>query len=69
MYKVINEIKDNREMLGKMTFILSLTHDVGPVKDDENGFSIPMFPIKEKTMEFWEAKENGNDPWKSFYGH
>lgn len=41
------------------TFILSLTHDVGPDKGPEHGFGIPMFSIKEKIQEVLANKENG----------
>lgn len=65
LYRIINDIMAEREQERKRTFILSLTPDVGPEKGQEHGFSIPMFPIKEKIKEIQEAKATGKNPWKS----
>ena len=63
LYYLVNAVKEEREKNRKRTFILSLTKDVGPDKDIEHGFSIPMFPIKERICEVLETKANGKNPW------
>jgi hypothetical protein len=63
LYDIVNTIMADRNSLCKRTFLLSLTHDVGPDKGKEHGFSIPMFPIKERIHKVLEAKANGKNPW------
>jgi hypothetical protein len=63
LYRAVAYIIETRKNIQKRTFVLSLTHDVGPDKDMDHGFSIPMFPIKEKTREVLEAKVEGKNPW------
>lgn len=63
LYRLVDWVRDYSEKERKRTFILSLTQDVGPDKGSDNGFSIPMFPIKEKIKEVLEAKTNGKDLW------
>jgi hypothetical protein len=65
LYRIVNDIMTEREKYGKRTFVLSLTPDVGRDKGPEHGFSIPMFPIREKIKEVLEAKATGENPWKS----
>ena len=68
LYRIVNDIYTEREKEeNKRTFVLSLTHDVGPDKGQKYGFSIPMFPIKEKIKEVLEAKATGENPWKSSF--
>ena len=63
LYRIINDIMADRESNNKKTFILSLTPNVGPDKGQYHGFSIPMFPIKEKIKEILEVKATGKNPW------
>ena len=63
LYKAVAYIIGTRTDIQKRTFVLSLTHDVGPDKDMDHGFSIPMFPIKEKIKEVLETKAEGKNPW------
>ena len=63
LYKAVAYIIETRTDIQKRTFILSLTHDVGPDKDMDHGFSIPMLPIKEKIRDVLEAKKEGKNLW------
>ena len=63
LYRAVAYILGSRTDIQKRTFVLSLTHDVGSDKDIDHGFSIPMFPIKEKIKEVLENKAKGKNLW------
>jgi hypothetical protein len=64
LYRLVDWVRGYRAKEQKRTFILSLTQDVGPDKDSDNGFSIPMLPLNtEKMKEYLEAIANGKNLW------